>query len=66
MTQRLCRCNGRLMLPEQISPTVLSYWCPHMDRPGQIDVSRHLAWQKLNKIPDWLCKVRVVPACITP
>jgi hypothetical protein len=59
---RKCRCNGCFMVPERISPAVLSHWCPHMDSPGQIDIARHLAWQRLNKVPDWLCKIRTVPA----
>ena len=59
---RICRCNGLLMLPQRILPNVLSHWCPHMEPDGRVDTDRHLAWQKLNRIPDWLCKVKRVPA----
>jgi hypothetical protein len=59
--QRRCRCNGRLMLPQRVSSNVVSYWCPHMQPLGKVDVERQIAWQKLNKVPDWLCKVRSIP-----
>jgi hypothetical protein len=48
------------MLPQQINPSITSYWCPHMDKPGQLDVQKHLAWQALNKVPDFLCKVKLM------
>ena len=57
---RHCRCNGCLMLPQQINPSITSYWCPHMDKPGQLDVQKRIAWQELNKVPDFLCKVKLV------
>lgn len=60
--ERRCRCNGCLMLPQRMSPTVVSYWCPHMESPGKVDVDRHIAWQQLNDLPDWLCKYRIIPA----
>lgn len=60
--RRVCRCNGLLMLSRRPFPNVTSYWCPHMESHGQVDISRHLEWQQLNKIPDWLCKVRRIPA----
>jgi hypothetical protein len=59
--QRRCRCNGCLMLAETVSPDVISYWCPHLDSPERPDIRRHLAWQKLNNVPDWLCKYRLIP-----
>ena len=59
--RRLCPCNGCVMLPERIHPALVSYWCPHMDTPGKPDVGKHLAWQELNDIPDWLCKYKLAP-----
>ena len=60
--QRRCRCNGCLMLPERMSPTVVSYWCPHMENPDRPDINRHIAWQELNKVPNYLCKYRIIPS----
>jgi hypothetical protein len=48
---RLCPCNGLVMLHKHLSPTMVSYWCPHMEAPDKPDVSKHLAWQELNDIP---------------
>lgn len=62
--RRTCRCNGLLMLSQRILPNVVSYWCPHMEPHGQVDIGRHLEWQQLNKIPHWLCKVRRIPATL--
>lgn len=61
---RRCQCNGCLTLPERISPVMIRYWCPHAEPIGQVDIERHLAWQRLNKIPDWLRKVRRVPVAL--
>lgn len=50
------------MLSEQISPTIMSYWCPHMETPGRVDIAKHIAWQELNDLPDFLCKYKKVTA----
>jgi hypothetical protein len=54
MSTKICPCNGLLTLEDG--------WCPHMSD----DADKHIAWQQLNKIPDWLCKYKKVPAIPLP
>jgi hypothetical protein len=46
-----CPCNGCVMVQAENG-----WWCPHMEDKNAVDIPRHQAWQRANKLPDFLCR----------